>query len=220
MRSRCDKLFYMIFDCIPRPQAETMLIIDNEELLHQVVDRGRGVYVALAHQSSIHVVGMLLCLRGYKVVGVRDRREGGLRRFIQQRFDRKYPEFGRSRIIFSDSFPREIFRCFKEGYLLGSAMDVSRARHPNQKMEEVTFLGERKLFLSGPMWAALRCKAPIVQGFLIPEKNFHYRMRLVEWLIDPEIVNDEESAIREAMQKYAGHVEVFLRENPSLITRI
>lgn len=220
MCTRCDKLFYLIFDRIPPERAEHLLAIENHAKLDEAIARRRGVYVALAHQAGIHAVGMLLCMRGCKVAAVRDRREGGLRRFIQHRFDVKYPQFTRTRILFADSYPREIFRCFADEFLLGSAMDVSRVRHPNQKTEEVTVFGERQFFLSGPMRAALRCRAPIVQAFLIPEKNFHYRMQVVEWLLDPEKVDDEDSQIAEAMRRYAANVEAFLRDNPSLVTRV
>jgi len=43
---------------------------------------------------------------------------------------------------------------------------------------------------------------------------------LVERLVDGDKVEDEESTVRIAMQKYANNVERFLKENPSLITRI
>ncbi len=219
-RSRCDKLFYLMFDRIPRAKAVTLLSIDNQELLDRALTRGRGVYMAMSHHGSLHVLSLLMALRGYKTAGVRDRREGAMRRYIQERFDRRYPEFTRMRILFADSYPREIYRCLSDGFVLGSAMDVSRIRQPNQKTEEVTIFGETRPFPSGPMRIAHRCRTPVLQAFVLPENGFRYRLEIVGILIDPEVSADEDSAVVEAMRTYATNVESYVRASPSLLTRV
>lgn len=220
VRTRCDKLFYLVFDRVPRERALALLTIGNRELLDRALARGHGAYVALSHHGPHHVTGMLVALHGYKAAGVRDRNEGGLRRFVQSRFDQLYPEFGRTRFLFADSFPREIFRCLEEGYVLGSAIDVHRVRHPNQKTVTVRIFGEERDFVSGPMYIALRCKTPVLQGILHAEHGFRYRLELAEMLIDPETVTDEDAAVEQAMHRYAANVEHHIRSFPTLITRI
>lgn len=219
-RSRCDKLFYLIFDRIPRAKAMSLLSIGNQELLDRSLSRGRGVYMAMSHHGALHVVSMLMALRGYKTAGVRDRREGAMRRYIQERFDRQYPEFARMRILFADSYPREIYRCLSDGFVLGSAMDVSRVRQPNQKTEEVIVFGETRPFPSGPLRIAHRCHAPVLQAFVLPENGFRYRLEIVEMLIDPDVATNEDAAVAEAMRTYATNVERYVRESPSLLTRV
>lgn len=218
-RSRCDKLFYLIFDCIPRDKAMSLFSIHNKTLLDRAVRRGRGVYMAMSHHGPHHIAGMLMALHGYKAAAVRDGREGGMRRWVQNRFDRKYPEFRRMRVLFADGYPRDIYRCFREGYVLGSAMDVNRLRRRNQRAEEVTIFGEKRPFLSGPMRVALRCRTPVLQAFIVPEKYFRYRLDVVKILIDPEVVGDEDAAVATAMAEYAANVEKYLRATPALITR-
>ncbi len=220
VRTRCDKLFYLVFDRVPRARALALLTIGNRELLDRTLARGHGAYVALSHHGPHHVTGMLVALHGYKAAGVRDRNEGGLRRFVQSRFDRLYPEFGRTRFLFADSFPREIFRCLQEGYVLGSAIDVHRVRHPNQKTVTVRIFGDERDFVSGPMHIALRCKTPVLQGILHAESGFRYQLELAEMLIDPETVTDEDAAVEQAMHRYAANVERHIRQSPCLITRI
>jgi len=220
MQSRCDKLFYLVFDRITRQAALTRLTITNQKLLDDALARGRGVYMAMSHHGPLHVVAMLMSLRGYKTAGVRDRREGALRRYIQDRFDRRYPEFRRMRVLYADSFPREIFRCLRDGFVLGSAMDVSRVRDPRQRTEEITAFGERQHFLSGPMRIAVRCRTPVLQAFILPEKDFHYRLEIVETLIDPDHAEDEDAAVSAAMQRYAANVERYIRRYPNLVTRL
>lgn len=219
-RSRCDKLFYLIFDRIPRAKAMSLLSIGNQDLLDRSLTRGRGVYMAMSHHGALHVVSMLMALRGYKTAGVRDRREGAMRQYIQERFDRRYPEFARMRVLYADSYPREIYRCLTDGFVLGSAMDVSRVRQPNQKTEEVAVFGETRPFPSGPLRIAHRCRAPVLQAFVLPENGFRYRLEIVGMLIDPDVSTHEDLAVAEAMRTYATNVERYVRASPSLLTRV
>jgi lauroyl/myristoyl acyltransferase len=220
MRTRCDKLFYLVIDRIPPQKATTLLSIGNQAMLDDAVARGNGVYFALAHQGAHHILAMLLAVKGYKTAGVRERGEGGIRRFVQARFDRCYPEFQRMRVLFADAYPRDIYRCLKDGYLLGSALDVSRVRAPSQKTAEVTILGTKRAFLSGPLKIAIRCRAPVLQAFIVPQKAFRYRFEIVDMLIDPETIEDEDAAITRAMHAYAANVEKYLGASPSLLTKI
>lgn len=219
MQTRCDKLFYLVFDCIPRDTAAGLLSVGNKALLDDCLARGRGVYLAMSHLGALHVLGMLLALAGYKTAAVRDRNEGGMRRYVQDRFDRRYPEFQRMRVLFADSYPREIYRCLADGYMLGSAMDVRRVRQANQKVHEVTIFGEPRAFLSGPLRVALRCRAPVLQAFVVPESGFRYRLEIVSMLADPERIEDTETAVAGVMETYAATVEAYARKYPSLLTR-
>jgi len=162
---------------------------------------------------------MLMAIRGYKVGGVRDRREGAMRRYVQSLYDRKYPEFGRARVLYADSFPREIYRCLKEGFVLGSAMDVSRVRDPRQRSQEVEIFGRPQVFLTGPLRIAIRCRTPVLQAFLIPGRDFRYELQFVESLIDPQLSEDEEQVVERAIIRYAKNVETYVRTYPSSMTR-
>lgn len=217
MHTRCDKLYYLVFDRIPREKALAGLTVHNLSLLDDSLARGRGVYVALSHHGPLHIAGMLFALRGYKIAGVRDRREGGMRRYIQSLYDRKYPEFRRVRVLYSDSFPREIYRCLQEGSIVASAMDVSRIRDPKQRSHEVTLFGRSQHFLTGPLRIALRCRTPILQAFIVPRPDFRYELFLEEPLAGE--FEDEEIAVAKAIEQYARNVEKFIRDYPSLLTR-
>ncbi|RME36612.1 MAG: hypothetical protein D6788_11230 [Planctomycetota bacterium] len=221
-QSRCDKLFYLVFDRLSAEEAASRLRIVGRELLDGALARGRGAYIAFSHHGAHHVLAMLMSLKGYRTAGVRDRKESGLRRYVQDRFDRRYPDRKRMRVLYADSYPREIYRCFEQGYLLGSAIDVNRLRSENQKVEWVEVFGERRPFLIGPIRVALRCGAPVLQGFILPEGAFRYRLEIVEMLVDPDRVppGKEEEAARQAVHRYAAHLERYVRETPSLLTRI
>ncbi|MCH8967401.1 MAG: hypothetical protein IID43_06950 [Planctomycetes bacterium] len=220
MRIRCDKIFYLIIDRLPREKAVSLLAIDNQDLLDDSVRRGRGVYVAFSHHGPLHVCAMLLSLHGYRVVAIRDRREGGIRRYVQNRFDRYHPQTRRTHFLFADSYPRDIYRCFQDKCVVSSALDLGRIRNPNQKVEELTIFGEKRPFLTGPLRIAMRCGAPVLQAFMFPEPGFRYRLRFVETLVDPDQSGDEASIIKTALQTYAANVERNVRSDPSLLARI
>ena len=219
MQTRCDKLYYLVFDRIPRDTALASLTISNQPLLDRALYRGNGVYLALCHHGPLHVAAMLMALRGYKVAGVRDRREGAMRRYVQSLYDRKYPEFGRMRVMYADSFPREIYRCLKDGFVLGSAMDVARVRDPRQRSHEVDVFGHPQMFLTGPLRIAIRCKTPVLQAFILPHRNFCYELAIVENLYEPESNVDEESIVAQAITRYAYNLENYVAAHPALLTR-
>lgn len=220
MQSRCDKLFYLIFDRIPLEKARGLFSIEPKEWIDENVESGRGVHLAVSHLGPLHVLSLVLSTMGYKVVGVRDPAEAGLRVYIQQRLQRHRPDFSPTRWLFTNSFPREIFRCYQDGCVLGSAMDIARIRDPKQSTETVTFLGEEHHFLTGPMKVAYRCKVPVFQTFIIPEPGFHYRVELPARLIEPEHPKDEAATIREAMQNYTANAETYMKRYPHLVSRI
>ncbi len=220
MRSRCDKIFYLILDRLSRERAVSLYTITNKDWLDEAVSQGRGVYLALSHNGDHHIGAMFMSLLGYKVAGVRDRHEGGLRRFVLDRFDQRYPEFRRARYLFADSYPRDIYRCLQDGYVLASAMDVGRIRGNPRGIVELTMFGEKRPFLSGPLRVAVRCGVPVIQGFVISEPDFHYRLELVEKLIDPENSNGKEADILGALTVYASNIETKIRGMPELLTRI
>jgi lauroyl/myristoyl acyltransferase len=219
-QSRCDKIFYMIFDRLSSDRAAALFSITRREVFDEAVDRGKGVCLAVSHYGPQHVFALFLALFGYKIVGVRDRKESALRRYIQDRIDRFCPACGRAPFLYADSFPREIYRLFRKGFVVGSAMDVHRVRQLHQKTETVEVFGQRREFLSGPMHIAVRSGAAVVQAFLIAEKNFRYRMDVVGLLIDPDAVADESETVAAAMQTYATNVEAQLRRNPATVSRI
>lgn len=219
-RLRCDKIFCLILDRLPRERAASLLTIENRPLLDGALQRGRGAYIALSHHGPHHVCAMLMALCGYKVAGVRDRNEGGLRRFLAERHARFFPDITPIRMLFADAFPRDIYRCFQDGYVLGSAMDVSKTRHPNQRVEAVEFLGETRNFVTGPLRVAHRCGATVFQGAISSEAGFRYKLVLESVLIDPENPAPEDAAVSHAARQYAVRAQAQMKELPSQITRV
>lgn len=221
-RTRCDKMLYTIFDRLPRNEILARLHFPNRRTLDEALTRGHGAYVAMSHYGSHHVAAMIMALLGYKLAGVRDRNEGELRRYVQSKFAETFPEFSAVRMFFADAFPRDIFRCYRDNYVVASALDVDedRARMVRGRACPVTLFGDERLFLTGPVQMALRCGAMVFQAFVVARKNFHYDFELCGPLIDPAVDGESPEALARAMQKYADGIAAHVREYPCHLTKI
>lgn len=213
-RTRCDKLFYLIFDKLPREKILRRIKFPGKEMVERELGREKGAYIAMSHNGAHHVAWLLCALMGYKLAGVRDRNEGASRRYIQERYAETFPELRRVRMLYSDAFPRELFRCLRDGYMLASALDVDRDRGEHLRTLPVRMFGRERRFLTGTMQIALRCGSPILQAFVVSRKNFYFRLEVVGPLVDPEHVADEPALLGEVMQRYADNIEAHVRAHP------
>lgn len=218
-RIRCDKLFYVILDKLPREKILNRIRFHGKEIVDAALSRGHGTYIMISHHGTHHVSGLLLALLGYRVAGVRDRNEGALRRYVQEKYAQTFPEARAFRVLYADSFPRELFRCFEEGFILGSSPDIDHDRGSHLKTTPVEIFGQKRAFLSGPVRIALRCGAPVLQGFVISRKNFYFRLVVSGPLVDPAVSKDDAETLAATMQRYADNIEAFVREYPCHISK-
>lgn len=221
-RTRCDKLYYLIFDRLPREKIMRRIRFHGREYLDQALARGRGVYVMLSHNGSHHVAGLLMALLGYKCAGIRDRNEGDIRRYVQELYAKTFPEFAEIRLLYADSFPRDIYRCFRENRVLGSALDIGRVRGLALKTCPVRIFGETREFLTGTLQVALRCRTPILQGFVVSRPNFYVRLIVRPPLHVPDeddTTGDDPKTVAELMQRYADGIEAHVRGHPDHLSR-
>jgi lauroyl/myristoyl acyltransferase len=221
-RTRCDKLFYLIFDRLPREKIMRRIRFHGRQYLDQALTRRQGVYVMLSHHGSHHVAGLLMALLGYRCAGVRDRNEGSLRLYVQEKYARTFPEYAAVRVLYADSFPRDIYRCFQENRVVGSALDVSRIRGMTLKTCPVQVFGQTREFLTGTLQVALRCRATICQAFVVSRPNFYFRLMVKPPLYVPteEDRGENPERIRQLMQMYADGIAAHVREHPDHISRV
>ena len=123
-------------------------------------------------------------------------------------------------MLFADAFPRDIYRCFKDGYILGSAVDVDRNRGNRLKTAGVTIFGRERQFLTGPVQIALRCHAPVIQGFVVSRKNFYFHLHGTRPLIDPDEAEDTPECRRTILQRYADNIQQHVRAHPGHISKL
>lgn len=221
-RTRCDKMIYCIFDRVPAHEFARRIHFPRQTLLDSLLARGNGVYVAMSHHGPHHVAAMIMAQLGYRLAGVRDRNESALRRFIQQRFAETFPAFAAVRMFFADAFPRDIFRCYRENYVIASALDVDvdRVRDGRLRTTPVALFGEQRPFLIGPIQMALRCNAPVLQGFVVARRNFHYELVIRELLANPDGAAASTERLAATVQQYADGIAEHVRRHPCHLTKI
>lgn len=219
-RTRCDKMLYLVFDRLPREKILRRVKFHGKQHIDEAIARGNGVYVMLSHHGSHHVAGLLMALLGYKCAGVRDRNEGGIRKYVQEKYAETFPEFAAIRVLYADSFPRDIFRCFRENRVVGTALDVGRVRGVTLKTCPVQIFGETREFLTGTLQIALRCNATILQAFVVSRPNFYYRLVAMPAMCVPESSSENPEQIAELMQKYADGIQAHVREHPDHLSRV
>ncbi len=220
-RTRCDKLFYLIFDRLPKHKILRRIRFHGREHLDQALARGNGVYVLLSHNGSHHVAGLLMALLGYRCAGIRDRNEGASRLYVQDMYAETFPEIRSIRVLYADSFPRDIYRCFQENRVVGSALDIGRIRGLSLKTCPVRIFGEQREFLTGTLQIALRCRATILQAFVVSRPGFYFRLIAQPPLFVPGEASgrDDPGLVGELMQKYADGIEAHVRKHPDHLSR-
>jgi lauroyl/myristoyl acyltransferase len=220
LRQRCDKTIYLIFDKIPKEKILQRIEFANWQHVDDALKRGQGVYIMISHYGSNYLAGLLMALKGYQIAGVRDQKEGALRRYVRARYSQTFPEFRRLRLFYADRFPRGLYRSLQQNWVVATALDVGRERAKNQGTVKINLFGQEYTFLTGTAQIALRCKAPIVQGFVASCKNFRFRMVIEEPLWDPATgPHDEQLALQEMMQRYAANLENLLQRYPCHISK-
>jgi lauroyl/myristoyl acyltransferase len=124
------------------------------------------------------------------------------------------------RVLSADAYPRDIYRCFQGGYVLGAALDVHRVRDERKRTACVRLFGQQRDFLVGTVQIALRCGAEVLQGFVVSEKNFQYRLDLLGPLVADPSAADSPERLGEVMQTYADNIESHLRRYPDHLSRV
>ncbi len=219
-RLRCDKILYLIFDSIPRKKILNRTTFVGQEYIDAALRGGKGVYILLSHHGAHHVAALLMALQGYKTAGVRDRKESALRRYVQWKYSQTFPEYQHLRWFFADGFPRGVYRCFHENFVVGTALDVNRDRGKHLKTVRVTLFGQPQNFLTGTAQIALRCGAPILQGFVVSCKDFRFKLVVKEPLVDPAEAADTPECLQRIMQSYVDNIEAHVRHYPCHISKV
>jgi Kdo2-lipid IVA lauroyltransferase/acyltransferase len=216
-RVRCDKMIYTIMDRIDRKELLGRFEITNRQYMDEAVAQGQGTFFMFSHQGSHHLGGILLTLSGYPIIGLRDPNESPLRLYVQEQFERNFPEFKDLQITASDSFARTFFHAFKKNSIVAAAMDVWRDR--GGRTAKVQIFGQEREFLSGMTYIALRSHSPVVVGFMLSLPHYHYRLIFHPWLSDPEKDQDTPDTVQRVMQQYAQTIENHVKEHPCHISK-
>jgi len=217
-RTRCDKMLYTIIDKIDRKELLSRFHIEGKQYIDESIKRGQGTFLMFSHQGSHHLAGIFLILSGYRIIGLRDPNESPLRIYVQQQFEKNFPEFRDLQITPNDSFARTFFHAFKDNQIVAAAMDIWRQRE-NIRSVQVEIFGQKRDFLSGMTNIALRSHSAILVGFVLSLPKFRYCVIFHPWLNNPDKDTDSPETVQKVMQKYANLIEQHVKKYPDHISK-
>jgi lauroyl/myristoyl acyltransferase len=83
----------------------------------------------------------------------------------------------------------------------------------------VTVFGDQREFLTGTVQVAMRCRATVVQAFVVSRRNFYYRL-IVKPPLHVPAEDVEAPPLPELMQRYADGIADHVREHPDHLSRV
>jgi len=89
---------------------------------------------------------------------------------------------------------------------------VADQRGPREGVK-VDFFGRKVSVYTGPAALALKTGAPLICGIAVRQKDYKYKMNLVE-ISQQNLPDGEEEKILEISQRYTSYLEKVIRENP------
>jgi KDO2-lipid IV(A) lauroyltransferase len=104
---------------------------------------------------------------------------------------------------------RKTYQTLKEKKVVAMVADQ---RGPREGVR-VNFFGKKVSVYTGPAALALKTGAPLICGIAVREKDYKYKMDLVE-ISQQNLPNGEEEKILELSQRYTSYLEKVIRENP------
>ncbi len=104
---------------------------------------------------------------------------------------------------------RKTYQTLKEKKIVAMVADQ---RGPREGVR-VDFFGKKVSVYTGPAALALKTGAPLICGIAIRQKNYKYKMDLVE-ISQQNLPDGEEEKILEISQRHTSYLEKIIRENP------
>jgi len=190
--------------------ADSLLVrlkrVEGGEHIHRALRAGRGVVIVSAHLGSwelgLHLFNLYF---GQPVTAIAKKLRN---RRVNDWIHRVRTHSG-NRIIYKKGALREMMQTLREGKILSMMIDMSRARDG----VEVEFFGRRATATPAAVMLALRCRCPLIMGFLHREPDGDFAVH-----IDPPLELVRTGTLKTDLmmntQKITTRVEQEVRRHP------
>jgi KDO2-lipid IV(A) lauroyltransferase len=197
-------LEFFSFHSLGHERIRALTEIENEEILRQLRDSGRGALLVSGHYGNWELMGAALAARGYPV------------RFLakpqsNRRVDRVQNAL-RAKVgvgVIREGSAREMVRALRRGELIGVLGDQDAG--PGGIF--IDFLGRPASVFRGTAYLAWRLRSPIFTGTLRRGEDGIHRLH-VEGPIVPDHNWDEETALRLLTEAHTHPLERAIRAAP------
>jgi KDO2-lipid IV(A) lauroyltransferase len=178
----------------------------NPELIVEKFKEGKGVILLSSHFGNWEFTAISVAIQiqlPFSVI-VKPLRNP----FVYEWMNKARTKFGNEVVPLGISI-RKTYQTLKEKKIVAMVADQ---RGPAEGVK-VDFFGKKVSVYTGPAALALKTGAPLICGIAIRQKNYKYKMVLVE-ISQQNLPEGEEEKILEISQRYTSYLEKVIRENP------
>lgn len=189
-----------------KEQIKSLVEIENLELCNNILNEGKGFIFLTGHFGSWEMAALSLSASletDYHVLAQPQRNP-----YITKWLDNARVSCG-SKIIWVGGSVRHMIEVLKRG---GTICIAGDQRGPVES-ERINFMGVPTSYHMGTPAIILKTKSKAVVGFAIRQKNFNYKMKLME-LDLKNLSADTNKQVIEVEERYIHLLEKFVREYP------
>jgi KDO2-lipid IV(A) lauroyltransferase len=188
-----DELFYAV-EC------------SNPELIVEKFKEGKGVILLSSHFGNWEFGAISIGIqiqRPFSVI-VKPLRNP----LVYEWMNKARTKFGNEVVPLGISI-RKTYQTLKEKKIVAMVADQ---RGPAEGVR-VDFFGKKVSVYTGPAALAIKTGAPLICGIAVRDKDYNYKMALVE-ISQQNLPDGDEEKILEISRRYTSYLEKIIRENP------
>jgi len=194
---------------LPYMKREELVVAvecSNPELIIEKFKQGKGVILLSSHFGNWEFGAISIAIQvtlPFSVI-VKPLRNP----LVYEWMNKARTKFGNEVVPLGISI-RKTYQTLKEKKVVAMVADQ---RGPREGVK-VDFFGKKVSVYTGPASLALKTGAPLICGIAVRDKNYKYKMVLVE-ISQQNLPDGEEEKILEISQRYTSYLEKVIREHP------
>jgi len=196
----------LYFPYLKREELLNTVKCSNPELIVEKFKEGRGVILLSSHYGNWEFLAISVAMQiqlPFSVI-VKPLRNP----LVYEWMNNARTKFGNEVVPLGISI-RRTYQTLKEKKIVAMVADQ---RGPAEGVR-VDFFGKKVSVYTGPAALAIKTGAPLICGIAVREKDYNYKVVLVE-ISQQNLPNNEEEKIMEISQRYTSYLEKVIRENP------
>ena len=191
---------------ISKKQMINEVKCNNIELISQRYNEGNGVILLSAHFGNWEYIANSIALQSDKnfTVIVKPLRNN----FVSDWMNKMRTKWNND-VVFLGVSIRQIYNVLREKNIVALVADQ---RGPEDSIK-IDFFGRKTSVLVGPAALALKTGAPIIYGISIRQKDYSYKVDLIEISTD-NLPDDNNDKIEELSKRHIKYLESVIKQYP------
>jgi Kdo2-lipid IVA lauroyltransferase/acyltransferase len=183
-----------------------ILSSENIHLVKEAAEKGKGLIVLSGHFGNWELIASGIARLSRLPFTIIVQRQSN--KMVDEVINRNRCLYG-NRVVPMGISVREILTTLQGGGVIAIAPDQSA---PKEGVY-VNFFGKMTATHQGPAVFALRCRSPILMGFLVRQRDKSYKT-IIEEIDYTDITGKDEIAIEQLTQRHTNCLEQYIRQYP------